>query len=66
MSLKKVFNAFLINIPILYPLKTPKNQRSSAIFRGYILGTLATNGLTRLSFKSCFPYRRGSLETQPH
>ena len=37
-------NPFLANVPILYPLKTPENQRFS-VFRRYKLGTLATNGL---------------------
>ena len=38
-------NPFLANAPILYPLKTPENERFSDVFRGYKLGTLATNGL---------------------
>ena len=38
-------NPFLINAPILYPLKTPENQRFSDVFRGYKIGTLARNGL---------------------
>ena len=33
------------NVSILYPLKTPENQRFSGIFRGYKMGTLARNGL---------------------
>ena len=42
-------NPFLANAPILYPLKTPENQRFSDVFRGYKLGTLATNGLIQES-----------------
>ena len=38
-------NPFLANVPILYPLKTPENQRFSDIFTGYKLGTLARNEL---------------------
>ena len=38
-------NPFLANVPILHPLKTPENERFSDVFRGYKLGTLATNGL---------------------
>ena len=38
-------NPFLANVPILYPLKTPENQRFSDVFRGYKMGTLARNGL---------------------
>ena len=38
-------NPFLANVPILYPLKAPENQRFSGVFRGYKIGTLARNGL---------------------
>ena len=31
--------------PFYTPLKTPKNQRFSGVFRGYKKGTLARNGL---------------------
>ena len=45
-------NPFLANVPILYPppppsLKTPENQRFSGAFKGYKMGTLARNGLTK-------------------
>ena len=43
--MKMDFNPFLANVPILYPLKTPENQRFSGVFRGYKIGTLARNGL---------------------
>ena len=36
-------NPFLANVPVLYPLKTPGNQKLSCIFRGYKMGTLARN-----------------------
>ena len=53
-------NPFLANVPISCPLKTPGNQRSSAVFRGrggggvgggvaggrVKMGALARNGLT--------------------
>ena len=42
------FNAFLVNVPILHPLKTPENLRFSGVFRGYEMGTLARNGLKTL------------------
>ena len=45
-----VFNPFLANIPILYHLKTPENQRFSGVFRGYKMETLARNGLTKRIF----------------
>ena len=40
-----LLNPFLANIPILYPLKAPENQRLSGVSRGYKMGTLAGNGL---------------------
>ena len=39
-------NPFLANVYILYPLKTPENQRFSGVFRGYKIGTLTRNGLS--------------------
>ena len=42
-----LLNPFLANIPILYPLKTPENQRLSGVFRGYKMQTLARNGLRK-------------------
>ena len=36
---RKIFNSFLANAPILYPLKIPENQRFSGIFRGYKMVT---------------------------
>ena len=45
-------NPFLVNVPILYPLKRPENQRFSGVFRGYKMGTLAGNMLKkRIIFK---------------
>ena len=38
--------AFLDNGTILYPLKTPENQRFSGVFRGYKIGPLAKIGLS--------------------
>ena len=38
-------NPFLVNVLILYPLKTPEKQRCSGAFRGYKMGILARNGL---------------------
>ena len=38
-------NPFLLNVPILYPLKTPENQTFSGIFRGYEIEKLGKNGL---------------------
>ena len=38
-------NPFLANVTILYPLKTPENQRFPDVFRGYKMGALARYGL---------------------
>ena len=38
---KSSFNLFLVNVPILYPLKTPENQKFSGVVRSYEMGTLA-------------------------
>ena len=37
-------NPFLSNVPILYALDTPENQRSSGVFRVYKTGTFAWHG----------------------
>ena len=43
------FNPLLANVPILYPLKTPKNQKFSGVFRGgYKMAKLARNGLMKM------------------
>ena len=46
-----LFNQFLVNSHILYPLKTSENQRSFGVFSGYKTEvTLATNGLRRFGY----------------
>ena len=57
---KMLINPFSTNVPLLYPLQTSENRRSSDVFKGYSSGTLVENGLiyfTRLfkfiSSKSC-------------
>ena len=45
-----LFNPFLANAPILYPLQTPENQRFSGVFRGYKIGTLARNVLNSKTY----------------
>ena len=42
-----LFNLFLANVPILYPLKTPKNLWFFGVFRGYKMRALARIWLTR-------------------
>ena len=42
---RALFNRFLVNVSILYSLKTPENQGFSGVFRGCKMGTLAGNGL---------------------
>ena len=44
----QLLNPFLANVPILYPLKTPENQRFSGVFRWYKMGTLVRIGLIKL------------------
>ena len=44
-NLQRLINLFLVNIPILYPLKTLENRWFSGVFRGYKMETLARNGL---------------------
>ena len=38
-------NMFLLNIPILHPLKTPEHQKISVVFRGCKMETIAGNEL---------------------
>ena len=45
LDLIKIINPFLINIPILYPLKTAENQKLSGVFKGYTMRTMAKDGL---------------------
>ena len=40
-----LINLFLVNVPILYPLKTPENLRFSGVFRKYKMETSTRNGL---------------------
>ena len=47
------FNQFLANVPILYPLKTPENQRFSYVFRGSKIGALARNGSIHYFYFIC-------------
>ena len=41
---------FLADVPILYPPKTPENQRFSGVFGGYKMGTLPKNTLNPFDF----------------
>ena len=43
--IEELINPFLANVPILYALKTPENQRFSGVFRGYKMRALDRNGL---------------------
>ena len=40
-------NLFLPNVPILYTLETPWNQKASSVFRGYKMGIMTRNGLIK-------------------
>ena len=59
----KCINRFLADVPILYPLKTPENQRFSGVFRGYKMGTLARNAL-KTSFDKTISYDKRPYEKQ--
>ena len=41
-----MFNLFLANVSISYPLKTPENQSFTGVSRGYKMGALPKNGLS--------------------
>ena len=43
-----LFNPFLANVPILYPLKTPESIWFSGIFRGHKMAAVARIGLLKL------------------
>ena len=45
---------FMANIAILYPLKTPENQRFSGVFRRYKMGKLAKMGWENWGSKGNF------------
>ena len=40
-------NPFLASVPILYPLKTPGNQKVSGVFREYKMRVMAQNGVIK-------------------
>ena len=40
-------NPFLASVPILYPLKTLGNQKSSGVFRKYKMRVMAQNSLIK-------------------
>ena len=47
-SWRTTFNPFLVNVSILYLLKTPENLWFSDLFSGYKMGTLVRNELSGL------------------
>ena len=38
---------FLANVPILYHLEKPEDQKASSVFRGYKMGIIARKGLIK-------------------
>ena len=44
----QIVSTYLPNVPILFPLKTPENQRFSGVLRRFKIGTLARNGLRKV------------------
>ena len=53
-------NPFLANVPILYPLKTPENQRFFGVFRRYKMGTPAGNKLINVIIFKLEIYHAGA------
>ena len=48
-------NRFLVNALVLYSLKTPENQRTFGVFRGYEIEILASHThdyLTKIQFET--------------
>ena len=57
-------NAFPANVPILYFLKTPGNQKASCVFWGYKIGTATKNGLIKFIISRRRPAYKISLYKQ--
>ena len=55
------FNPFLANVPILYPMETPKNARFFGAFKGYKMRTLARYGLT-CNYNQNYSWNSGHIE----
>ena len=49
-EIMKFSNPLLVNVPTLYPLRTPENLWFCGVFRGYKMGPLARNGLKISSY----------------
>ena len=47
---KNIWRPCHVSFPYIYPQKMSENQRFSDVFRGYINGTLAWDGLTEQQF----------------
>ena len=43
---------YLASVPILYPLKTPANQKTSGVVRGYKMRTMTQNGLLKFTYNT--------------
>ena len=60
LGLTGIINPFLANVPILYPLRTPENQRFSnfffCVFKGCKMETLAKIRLSLLKKKTHFTW----------
>ena len=52
---------FLTNEPILFPLKTPENQKSSNVFRRYKMGTMVRDGLIKFIIPRWGPAKKISF-----
>ena len=54
-------NPFLANLPILYSLETPENQKASSVFRGYKIGIMARKGLIKFIIAREGPAQKNSF-----
>ena len=48
-------NPFLVSAPILYPLKTARNQKISGVFREYKMRVMAQNDLIKFIMQRLGP-----------
>ena len=60
-----IFNPFLTNVPILYPLKTPENIWFSGVIMCYKMGAMTRNRL-KSTFKSIIPSLNITRKIQVH
>ena len=52
---------FLANVPILYPLEKPENQKASSVFRGCKMGIMARKGFIKFTIAREGPAQKMSF-----